>query len=72
MNFFSDLSRQLLHTGNKVQKDLEASAKDAIELGGDAELFYKLSEHIFFSDMAYHEQGRANHMMLKTTFESFQ
>ncbi|CAM3384733.1 MULTISPECIES: hypothetical protein [Pseudomonas] len=72
MKFFSDLSRQLLHTGSKVQRDLDASIKDAIELEGDAEQFYKLLEHLFFTDLAFHEQGRANHMMVKTTFDSFQ
>lgn len=72
MYFFNGLSRELSNTGRTTEKNMNASAKEAEDMGADADLFYKLAENTFLTDLAYHEQGRANHMMLKTTFDSFQ
>lgn len=71
MDFFKDLPLRLLRNSSTVYKQQLQGAQEASETG-DIELFYRLSTQLHYSDFAYQEQGRLNHQILRTTFDSFQ
>ena len=71
MNFFNDLSRQLLRNSNVA--DIRSKASGGLDMGDEesAEQFYDLVVKRYSTNMAYHEYKRATHLMYKSTFESF-
>lgn len=71
MDFFK-LAPQLLNSRNAVKKQFDDALQDPGDLSELSELFKQLSRDTFYTQLAQHEQGRATHMMYKTTFDSFQ
>lgn len=71
MQFFTGLSHELSSSRTNVQKNIRTALQEAKE-SGDSDAFYQLMRNSFYTDVAFHEQGRVNHSMLKTTFDSFQ
>ncbi|MCP1467167.1 hypothetical protein [Pseudomonas sp. S3E17] len=68
---------------NSLPEELSKNAKNAHRLykqrwaltsqeQADAKLFYELAVKSTLSQMAYLEHTRVSHMLLKSTFESFQ
>ncbi|MBK5435834.1 hypothetical protein JFV30_02865 [Pseudomonas sp. TH32] len=72
MSLFNDLSRELLRTSSTSHKLFKSSSGVAAQEGADAELFYELAVKSTVSQMAYLEHNRVEHMLLKSTFDSFQ
>ena len=72
MHFFSELPSELARKAYQTKKLYDARVKEDAELGEISQEFQQLIGKTFYADMAFHEQGRVRHMMLKTTFESFQ
>lgn len=75
MDFFK-LAPQLSNSRSAVKKQFDNAMDDARQdpenLRELSALFLKLSRDTFYTQLAQHEQGRATHMMYKTTFDSFQ
>ncbi len=71
MNFFKDLPLKLLNSSSALHQQQRQVAEEASETG-DLELFYRLSTQVHYTDFAHQEQGRINHQILRTTFDSFQ
>ncbi len=71
MDFYNDLSRQLLKNSTTANKVLKKTS-DVMESVEDSHLFFDLAIKATTTQMAYLEQNRANHLMIKNVFESFQ
>lgn len=71
MNLIKNLSHQLLNTSSRLYKEYSAAGEQAMTTG-DLDLFEKLTEQLYLTDLSNRENGRLNHSMLKTTFDSFQ
>ncbi|MBS7676129.1 hypothetical protein KIN13_22320, partial [Vibrio cholerae] len=71
MDFYNDLSRQLLKNSNNANK-LYKKTSDEMDSIEDSNLFYDLAIKATTTQMAYLEHNRANHMIIKNVFESFQ
>lgn len=72
MNFFKDLSHDLLKKSNTAHRLYEANSLAAGEDSSDSALFYELAVRTTTAQMAFLEHTRVKHMLLKSTFESFQ
>lgn len=71
MDFYNGLSRQLLNNSSTAKKAYKKNLED-IETVQDSKLFFDLATKTVITKMAYLEHNRANHVMLKNVFESFQ
>ncbi|KAE9655814.1 hypothetical protein EJD88_11075 [Pseudomonas sp. PB105] len=71
MDFFKDLPLNLLQNSKKAYTAQKKGAEEAMETG-DLDFFNRLLIQQHYSDFAYQEQGRINHQILRTTFDSFQ
>ncbi len=75
MDFFK-LAPHLSNNRSVIKKQFDTAMEDARHnpdnLRELSALFGKLSRDSFYTQLAQHEQGRATHMMYKTTFDSFQ
>ena len=72
MNFSKDLSHDLLKKSNTAHRLYEANSLAAGEDSSDSTLFYELAVRTTTAQMAFLEHTRVKHMLLKSTFESFQ
>jgi hypothetical protein len=72
MDFYNDLSRHLLKSSNSANKAYKTMSDEGIENNDDVNMFFDLAVKATTSQMAYLEHNRANHLMLKNVFESFQ
>jgi hypothetical protein len=72
MSLFNNLSHELSRSSSTAHRLYKLSASTASDEGVDAELFYELAVKNTLSQMAYLEHNRVSHMLLKSTFESFQ
>lgn len=71
MDFYNDLSRQLLKNSSSANK-LYKKTSDEMGSTEDSNLFFDLAVKATTTQMAYLEHNRANHLMIKNVFESFQ
>jgi hypothetical protein len=71
MDFFNDLSRQLLRNSDVAHKAYTSNIAEVSAHGSDAE-FFELAMKKTTTQMAYLEHNRVNHLLLKSAFESFQ
>lgn len=71
MDFFNDLSRQLLRNSDVAHKSYTSNIAEVSAHGSDAE-FFELAMKKATTQMAYLEHNRVNHLLLKSVFESFQ
>lgn len=71
MDFYNDLSRQLLQNSSSAKK-LYKKTSDEMDSVEDSNLFFDLAVKATTTQMAYLEHNRANHLMIKNVFESFQ
>jgi hypothetical protein len=72
MDFFKDLSRDLLNNSNAAHKLYNSKSRAATGDPSDAAVFYELAVRTTTAQMAFLEHTRVKHMLLKSTFESFQ
>ncbi|EZI25839.1 hypothetical protein PUN49_25430 [Pseudomonas extremaustralis] len=72
MDFYKDLSRQLLNNSTTAHKRFTSSSGEAMENSEDADYFFNLAVKSSTTQMAYLEHNRVNHLLLKSAFESFQ
>lgn len=71
MDFFKDVSRQLLSNSNAAHKRFKSTSGEP-ENSEDTNLFFELAVKSSTTQMAYLEHNRVKHMLLKSAFESFQ
>ena len=72
MSLSNNPSQELSRSSSIAHKLYKQSSSNGSKDGADAELFYELAVKNTLSQMAYLEHNRVSHMLLKSTFESFQ
>ena len=72
MSIFNNLPEELSKNTKNAHRLYQKLHTLTSQEQADAELFYELAVKRTLSQMAYLEHTRVSHMLLKSTFESFQ